>query len=241
MTTRRGSQYSIQSDGGGLRSRVDPSKGKRKHTIPSGTESTQGSAIPKRKVPDMPMTSEPELELSMSNSNRDKSHSEGSNRHLHEPVQAVLHSVQGQRLENVVTNPPRSNEFLESPEKIPQRGGNSEILQWIESTIIQASKQENKGIPCQKERGKQGRSLSSFYQQASSQSASPRREEEEEELEETIFPKLQDPKNLKRCHGQCLQHGQNLDVIQGQRGTKKEITPFPKEIILSPDVVNTLT
>ncbi|MBW0540590.1 hypothetical protein O181_080305 [Austropuccinia psidii MF-1] len=111
MTTRRGSQYSIQSDGGGLRSRVDPSKGKRKGEIPSGTEATQGSAISKRQVIYMPMICEPELELSMSDSNRDKSHSEGSNRHLYEPVQALLHSVQGQRLGNVATNPPRSNEL----------------------------------------------------------------------------------------------------------------------------------
>ncbi|MBW0475004.1 hypothetical protein O181_014719 [Austropuccinia psidii MF-1] len=180
MTTRRGSQYSIQSDGGGLRTRVDPLKGKRKGKIPSGTESTQGSAKSKRKVPGIPIISEPELELSMSNSNRDKSHSEGSNRNLYEPVQAVLHSLQGQRLGNVASNPPRSDEILEYPEKIPQRGGNSEILQWMESTIIQASNQEDNGIPCQKERGKQGRSPSSFYQQSSSQPTPLRRKEEQE-------------------------------------------------------------
>ncbi|MBW0529367.1 hypothetical protein O181_069082 [Austropuccinia psidii MF-1] len=45
------------------------------------------------------MISEPGLELSMSNSNREKSYSEGSNRHLHEPVQAVLHHVQDKDLE----------------------------------------------------------------------------------------------------------------------------------------------
>ncbi|MBW0587952.1 hypothetical protein O181_127667 [Austropuccinia psidii MF-1] len=33
------------------------------------------------------------------------------------------------------------------------------------------------------------------------------------ELEKTIFPKLQDSKNPKRCHGRCVQHGQNLDRI----------------------------
>ncbi|MBW0503605.1 hypothetical protein O181_043320 [Austropuccinia psidii MF-1] len=90
------------------------------------------------------MISELELELSMSNSNRDKSHSEGSSRHLYEPVQAVLHSLQGQKLGNVATNPPRSDELLEYPERIPQRGGNSEILQWMEYTIIQASNKEDK-------------------------------------------------------------------------------------------------
>ncbi|MBW0499878.1 hypothetical protein O181_039593, partial [Austropuccinia psidii MF-1] len=157
-------------------------------------------------------------------------------KHLYEPVQEVLHGVQGQRLGNVAINTPRSDELLAYPENISQRGGNSEIHQWMEFTIIQASNQEDKGIPCHK-----GRNPSSFYQKSSSQPASPRRgEEQENKLEETIFPKLQDLKNPKRCHGQCLQHGQNLDGIQGQRGTKNKITSFPKERALSPDVVNTL-
>ncbi|MBW0582641.1 hypothetical protein O181_122356 [Austropuccinia psidii MF-1] len=109
MTTRRGSQYSIQSDGAGLRGRIYPSKGKRKGKIPSGTESTQGSALSQRQFPEILMISEPELELSMSNSNRYKSHSEGSDIHLHEPVQALLHSVQRQGLGSVATNIPRSD------------------------------------------------------------------------------------------------------------------------------------
>ncbi|MBW0593999.1 hypothetical protein O181_133714 [Austropuccinia psidii MF-1] len=142
MSTRRGSHYSIQSDGVGLRGRIDPSKGKRKGNIPSRTESTQGSSLSRRKVPEIPMISEPELELSMSNPNRYKSHSEGSDRHLHQPVQAVLHSLQRQGLGNVTTNTPRSDELLEHPQKVPQRGGNSEILQWMESTIIQTSNQK---------------------------------------------------------------------------------------------------
>ncbi|MBW0561086.1 hypothetical protein O181_100801 [Austropuccinia psidii MF-1] len=93
MTTRRGSQYSILADGAGLRGRIDPSKGKRKGKIPGGTEFTQGRALTQRQVLEMPIISEPELELSMSNLNRYKSHSEGSKRHLHVPVQAVLHKV----------------------------------------------------------------------------------------------------------------------------------------------------
>ncbi|MBW0462541.1 hypothetical protein O181_002256 [Austropuccinia psidii MF-1] len=91
-----------------------------------------------------------------------------------------------------------------------------------------------------KEGGKQGRSPNSFYQQATSQATSSRREEEKEkQLKETIFPKLQDPKNPKGCHGQCFKNGQNLDGNQGQRGTKNETTPFTKEITFSPEVVNT--
>ncbi|MBW0562382.1 hypothetical protein O181_102097 [Austropuccinia psidii MF-1] len=190
----------------------------------------------------MPMLSEPELELSMSNSNRYKLHSEGLDRHLHEPVQAVLHSVQRQGLGNVASNTPRSDELQAHPQNIAHRGGDSSILQWMESTVIQASNQKDQGVPLQKEGGKKGRSPSSFYQQATSQPTSPRREEEQEkEFEETIFPKLQDFKNPKRCHGQCLQHGQNFDGIQRQGGAKNETTPFPKEITLSPDVVNTST
>ncbi|MBW0553048.1 hypothetical protein O181_092763 [Austropuccinia psidii MF-1] len=116
----------------------------------------------------------------MSNCNRYKSHSEVSNRHLYEPVQSVLHGVQGQGLVNVATNPPRSDELLENPGRIPQRGGNGEILHWMESTIIQDSKKEDKLLPCQKEGGKQERSPSSFYQKASGQQTSPIREEKQE-------------------------------------------------------------
>ncbi|MBW0582217.1 hypothetical protein O181_121932 [Austropuccinia psidii MF-1] len=94
------------------------------------------------------MISEPKLELSMSNSNRYKSHSEGSNRNLHEPVQTVLHGVQAQRLGNVASNTPRSDELLAHPQQVPQRGGNSEILQWMESTMIQTSNQEDQGVLC---------------------------------------------------------------------------------------------
>ncbi|MBW0571934.1 hypothetical protein O181_111649, partial [Austropuccinia psidii MF-1] len=65
-------------------------------------------------------------------------------KYLHEPVQAVLHSVQGQGLGNVSTNTPRSDELLTHPQKFPQRGGNSEILQWRECTIIQTSDQKIK-------------------------------------------------------------------------------------------------
>ncbi|MBW0589432.1 hypothetical protein O181_129147 [Austropuccinia psidii MF-1] len=91
-----------------------------------------------------------------------------------------------------------------------------------------------------KKGGKQGRSPSNFHQQTSSQPTSPRREEEQEkELEETIFPKLQDSENPKRCHGQFRQQGQSFDGIQRQGGAKNETTPFPKEITLSPGVVNT--
>ncbi|MBW0572244.1 hypothetical protein O181_111959 [Austropuccinia psidii MF-1] len=100
----------------------------------------------------------------------------------------------------------------------------------MESTIIQTSNQKDQGVPHQKEGGNQGRSPSSFYQQALSKPTFPRREEE---MEKAIFPKLQDSKNPKRCHGHCLQHGQNIDGIQGQGGAKNKTTSFHKEITFS--------
>ncbi|MBW0593635.1 hypothetical protein O181_133350 [Austropuccinia psidii MF-1] len=143
MTTRRGSQYSIRSDGAGLRGKIYSPTGKRKGNIPSGTESTQGSALSQRQLPKMSMISEPELELSMNNSNRYKSHSEGSDRHLHE-------------LGNVAPNTPKSEELLAHPQKVPHRGGDSGIIQWMESTVIKASNQNNQGVPLQK-RGRKAR------------------------------------------------------------------------------------
>ncbi|MBW0537054.1 hypothetical protein O181_076769 [Austropuccinia psidii MF-1] len=98
----------------------------------------------------MPIISEPELEPSMSNSNRYESHSEDSNRHLYEPLQEISNSVKGKGLGNVSKNPSRSDELLEHPEKGPQKGENSDILQWMESTIIQTSNKKDKEVPFQK-------------------------------------------------------------------------------------------
>ncbi|MBW0493628.1 hypothetical protein O181_033343 [Austropuccinia psidii MF-1] len=163
----------------------------------------------------MPIISEPELELSMSNFNRYRSHSEGSHRNFHEPVQAVLCSLQGQRLVNVAKNPPRSDELLEHPEKDwnNKKSGASKG----EAPAASTSKLPASQPPQEGEKNKK------------------------KELEETKFPKLQDSKNPKRFHGKFLQRGHDFDGIQGQRGTKNEETPFPKEVTLSPDVVNTLT
>ncbi|MBW0498403.1 hypothetical protein O181_038118 [Austropuccinia psidii MF-1] len=119
MTTRKGSQYYTQYDGTGLRVRINPSKGKRKSKISSGTESTQGSALSQRQVPEISIISEPELKLSMRDSNIYKSHSEGSIRHLYESVQEVIHVIKGQGLGHVSKDTPRSDEPLAQPQKAP--------------------------------------------------------------------------------------------------------------------------
>ncbi|MBW0499875.1 hypothetical protein O181_039590 [Austropuccinia psidii MF-1] len=123
--------------------RIDPSKGKRKGKIPSGTEYTQGSAFSQRQVPEIHIISEPERKLSMSDSNRHNSHSEGSNRHLTEPEQAVLHSLQGQGLGNVSTNTPRSDELLEHLPKILKE---EEILRYSNGWNPLSSKPQIKKI-----------------------------------------------------------------------------------------------
>ncbi|MBW0534097.1 hypothetical protein O181_073812 [Austropuccinia psidii MF-1] len=146
----------------------------------------------------------------MSNSNREKSHSESSKRHIYEPVQAVLHGLQGQRLGNVATKPPRSDELLVHTEKVPQRGEKSEILQWIEATIIQTSNQKDKVLEQKKEAAKQGRISSSFSQKATSQSNSPRTEEDQgKELEETLFSKLQNLRIQKAAIENVLNKARN--------------------------------
>ncbi|MBW0593665.1 hypothetical protein O181_133380 [Austropuccinia psidii MF-1] len=226
----RGSQCSIQSDVAGLRGTIEPSKGKRKGKIPSGTESTQRSALSQRQASKMPIISEPELELRMGNSNRYKSHSEGSDRHVHEPVQAVPHSVQGQGLGDVATITPRIDELLAHPQNVLQRGGNSEILQWMEPTIIQTSNQKDQDVPCQKEGGSQGRSPSSFYQQAPSQPTSPRREEEQEKvLEITIFPKLQDSKIQKDAMDNVFNLARTLMEFKDKEEQRMRQPRFPKK------------
>ncbi|MBW0487114.1 hypothetical protein O181_026829 [Austropuccinia psidii MF-1] len=139
MATRGCSQYSIQSDGGGLRSENDPTKGKRKGEIPSGTGSTQGSAIFQRKVPEISINSEPEFKLSMRNSKRNKSQSECSiDIYMSHEKQyyMVYKDKDWEMLPRIHQGVINSWGILK---KSPQRGGNSEILQWKESTMIQIS------------------------------------------------------------------------------------------------------
>ncbi|MBW0593576.1 hypothetical protein O181_133291 [Austropuccinia psidii MF-1] len=140
------------------------------------------------------------------------------------------YSVQGQGLGNVATNTPRSDEPLAHPQNVSQRGGNSEILQWMESTIIQTSNQKYQGVPCLKEGGNQGRSPSSFYQQAPSQPTSPRREEEQEkELYKTIFPKLQDSKNQKDAMENVFNMTRNLMEFKDKEEQRMRQPHFPKK------------
>ncbi|MBW0572826.1 hypothetical protein O181_112541 [Austropuccinia psidii MF-1] len=110
----------------------------------------------------MPMISKPEMELSMGNSNRENNIQRAQIDIYMSQYKQHYRLYKEKRLGNFATNSPRSDEVLGYPERIPQIVGNSEILQRMESTIIQASNKEDRGIPCQKKGGKKGRSPSSF-------------------------------------------------------------------------------
>ncbi|MBW0474621.1 hypothetical protein O181_014336 [Austropuccinia psidii MF-1] len=105
----------------------------------------------------------------MSHSNREKSYSEGSDRHLHEPVQAVLHTLQRQIFGNSATNTPRSDELLEHPQNVPERGGHSEITQLMEYNIIKTSNKKMKEFHKKKEVSKEEVPLSSTSKLQASQ------------------------------------------------------------------------
>ncbi|MBW0578736.1 hypothetical protein O181_118451 [Austropuccinia psidii MF-1] len=198
----------------------------------SGTESTQGSEISKRKVPEMPILSEPELELSRSNSKRDKSHSEGSDRQIYEPVKAVLHSVQGKRLQNVYTNPPRSDELLAHPQKAPQRGENSEILQWMQSTIIKTSNPKDKRLAQKKEGGKQGRSPSSFYQHATSQpTPHKKKKKKKKDWRKPYYPSYSMPRIQKASVKNVFNMARILREFKDKEEQRMRQPHFPKKYI----------
>ncbi|MBW0581818.1 hypothetical protein O181_121533, partial [Austropuccinia psidii MF-1] len=61
--------------------------------------------------------------------------------------------------------------------------------------------------------------------------ASKRQRERQSPIEQALPAELQNPKERKDSHGQCVQHGQNSGGIHKQGGGKIELI-FPKEIDL---------
>ncbi|MBW0578172.1 hypothetical protein O181_117887 [Austropuccinia psidii MF-1] len=91
-------------------------------------------------------------------------------------------------------------------------------------------KQKDQGVPCQKEGGNQGRSPSSFYQQAPSQPTSPRREEEQEkELERKIFPKLQYSKIQKNSMENFFNMARTLMEFKDKEEERMRQPHLPKK------------
>ncbi|MBW0499382.1 hypothetical protein O181_039097 [Austropuccinia psidii MF-1] len=162
----------------------------------------------------------------MSHSNTDKSYLEGSYRHINEQVKSVLHSIKRKRLGNPSTNSPSSNELLEDPQELPEGGGNSEILQWMESTIIQTSNQKDKVMEQQKEGGGQGRSPSSFYQQASSQSTP---QERKKKWKNPYSPSSRIPRIHKYAMENVINMARTFMEFKDKKEQRMRQPSFPKK------------
>ncbi|MBW0501710.1 hypothetical protein O181_041425 [Austropuccinia psidii MF-1] len=146
----------------------------------------------------------------MINSNRDKSHSEGSNRHLYEPVESVLHSVQGKRLGNVATNPPTSDELLAYPEKLLKE---EEIVRYSNGWNPLSSKPQIKNIKEYDSKKKEASTEEAPVASTSRPQANQLPQEGKNKKKywrKPYSPSYRIPKIQKRFHEQCLQHGQNL-------------------------------
>ncbi|MBW0586476.1 hypothetical protein O181_126191 [Austropuccinia psidii MF-1] len=100
----------------------------------------------------------------------------------------------------------------------------------MESTIIQTSNQKGQGISCQKEGDNQGRSASSFYQQAPSQPTSPRREEEQEkELKKQYSPSYRIPKIQKDAMDNVFNMSRTLMEVRDKEEQRMRQPHFPKK------------
>ncbi|MBW0528090.1 hypothetical protein O181_067805 [Austropuccinia psidii MF-1] len=100
----------------------------------------------------------------------------------------------------------------------------------MESTIIQDSNQEDKGIPSQKERGKKGRIPSSFYQKGSSQPTSPRREEEEKKnWRKPYSPSYRIPKIQKDAMDNVFNMARTLMEFKDKEEQRMRQPHFPNK------------
>ncbi|MBW0570431.1 hypothetical protein O181_110146 [Austropuccinia psidii MF-1] len=177
------------------------------------------------------MIYEPMLELSMSSSSRYKSHLDGSDRHLHGEVQAVLHGVP----QGVMSSWHILKTFLTEEDIMVYSNG------WNPLSSRPQIRNIKKYHSKKREASKEKASVASISKPQVNQPPQEGKKNKKKNRRKPYSPSYRIPKNSKGCHGQCLQHGQTFYGIQGQGGTKNETTPFPKQITLSCDVVNTLT
>ncbi|MBW0592815.1 hypothetical protein O181_132530 [Austropuccinia psidii MF-1] len=100
----------------------------------------------------------------------------------------------------------------------------------MELTFIQASHQKHQGVPLQKDGCKQGRSPSSFYQQASIQPASPRGEEEQEEnWRKPYSPSYRIPKIQKDAMDNVFDMARTLMEFKDKEEQRMRQPHFPKK------------
>ncbi|MBW0589682.1 hypothetical protein O181_129397 [Austropuccinia psidii MF-1] len=154
----------------------------------------------------------------------------------------------------------RHNELLSSSEKVHGARKDRRTSEGLDTNVLQRTSPTDKGLvekPKHVIRGseeevgqRQGKQPSgsspSIHQQKSASTsakqaqASPKDQSEGQEkgkgkgkaqMEQALPTELQNPKERKDSHGQCVQYGKNSDGIQKQGGGKIEPI-FPKEIDL---------
>ncbi|MBW0558557.1 hypothetical protein O181_098272 [Austropuccinia psidii MF-1] len=101
--------------------------------------------------------------------------------------------------------------------KVPQSGGNSDILQWMESTIIQTSNTKKEYHAKNREASKEEAPVV-LPSSLKSSNLPKKGRRTRKRIEGNNIPQVAGFGKSKKCHGQCLQHGQNIDSIQGKRG-----------------------
>ncbi|MBW0524158.1 hypothetical protein O181_063873 [Austropuccinia psidii MF-1] len=100
----------------------------------------------------------------------------------------------------------------------------------MDSTIIQASNQEDQGVPCQKERGQQGRSPSSFYQQAPSHPLPQEgKKNKKKNWRKPYSPSYSIPKIQKAAMDNVFNMARTLMEFKGKEEQRMRQPHFPKK------------
>ncbi|MBW0472277.1 hypothetical protein O181_011992 [Austropuccinia psidii MF-1] len=102
--------------------------------------------------------------------------------------------------------------------------------QVLSDRLTETSNQKGKGVPCQKEGGKQGGRPSILYQKASSQPTSPRREEKQEKnCRKPYSPSYRIPKIQKDAMENVFNMSRTLMEFKDKEEKRMRQPHFPKK------------
>ncbi|MBW0513162.1 hypothetical protein O181_052877 [Austropuccinia psidii MF-1] len=207
-----------------------PQMGKEREKSPVEQNPHKEVPYSKGKSQQMPIISEQELELSMSNSNRYKN-IQKAQIDIYMSHYKQYYTVYKDKDWEIL---PQIHQGVMNSWQILKRFlKEEEIVRYSNGWNPLTSKPQIKNIKYyhakKKEATKEEAPVAPTSNPQANHTSPSREEEQEKEREKTIFPKFQDSKNPKRCHGKFLQHGQNLHGIKGQ-GVSKMLKPhFPKK------------
>ncbi|MBW0593996.1 hypothetical protein O181_133711 [Austropuccinia psidii MF-1] len=253
--TRSGSNYSIQSNGSGPGH--SSHKSKRQECQPRGEAQMEDDRTPtssQRLASTFePLIESPEAEITAI-AVEPESFPTGSSGDLPVSVQELVYGRQTAILGTSSKSLDRHHELLSSSEEVhgarkdirTSEGWDTNVLQRTSPTdksLVEKPKHVIRGSEEEvgPRQGKQpsGSSPSIHQQKSASTSAkqaqaSPKDQPEgkgKAQMEQALPAELQNPKERKDSHGQCVQHGKNSDGIQKEGGGKIEPI-LPKEIDL---------